>query len=600
MCGVLLPLCSPMSDRLFRLACLAALTLPLFACSATPPNQVALSVPGQEVEGELSAQLEELATGIAACWEETSDTDFTYVLSVTEGEAESSIWVGAAEGGTEATRPDDASDLPESVVSCARPQLDAGLSALGDGEYVLVGVVERSLTPIEKGLIVAVDLAWGPPLLFLLVIGGLLLTIYSRFLPFRAVGHAVHVLRGKYDDPDDPGEISHFAALATALSSTIGLGNIGGVAIAISQGGPGAVFWMWVAALLGMTTKFFTCTLAVMYRRPDETGIAQGGPMYYIEQGLGPRWRWMAMFFSVCGMIGCLAIFQTNQLAEIMGEAASVPGWVTGLVCTMLVSVVLLGGLKRIALVASKLVPAMCALYLVMVIIIVGMHASEIPAMFSMIVSHAFNGGAVVGGAEGVAFWVVFQTGIKRAAFSNEAGVGTAPMAHGAAKTAEPVREGLVAMIGPFIDTIIVCSLTAFAIIATDVWSTDSVRGVGMTLLAFESALGAFGKYGLLLVVSLFGATTMFGYSYYGRKCFSYLFGANRVRIYDAFYLFMLFIGAVWAADVVVNLLDTSFALMAFPNMLATLLLAPRVIKETRAYFGRMDALKSEGDAVTP
>jgi AGCS family alanine or glycine:cation symporter len=422
----------------------------------------------------------------------------------------------------------------------------------------------------------------------LLVIGGLLLTIYSRFLPFRAMGHAVQVLRGKYDDPNDPGEISHFQALATALSSTIGLGNIGGVAIAISQGGPGAVFWMWVAALLGMTTKFFTCTLAVMYREPDENGVPQGGPMYYIEQGLGPRWRWMAMFFSVCGMIGCLAIFQTNQLAEIMMEAASVEGWVTGLVCTAVVSVVLLGGLKRIALVASRLVPAMCALYLVMVLTIVGMHISEVPAMFSMIVSHAFNGGAVVGGAEGIAFWVVFQTGIKRAAFSNEAGVGTAPMAHGAARTKEPVREGLVAMIGPFIDTIIVCSLTAFAIIATDVWSTDSVRGVGMTLLAFETALGPIGKYGLLLVVSLFGATTMFGYSYYGRKCFSYLFGASKVRIYDAFYLFMLFIGAVWAADVVVNLLDTSFALMAFPNMLATLILAPRVIKETRAYFARM------------
>lgn len=443
---------------------------------------------------------------------------------------------------------------------------------------------------IDKALSVAVDLAWGPPLLFLLVIGGLLLMLYSRFIPFRAFGHAVAVLRGKYDDPNDPGDISHFQALSTALSSTIGLGNIGGVAIAISQGGPGAVFWMWVAAVVGMATKFFTCTLAVLYRGRDDLGHLQGGPMYYIEQGLGRRWRFMAVLFSVCGMVGCLALFQTNQLAEIVGEAYGVDRWITGIACTLLVTMVVVGGLQRIARVAAALVPAMCVVYLGLVLVIVGMHLPEIPGIVAMIVREAFTGHAAVGGAEGIAFATVVQTGVKRAAFSNEAGIGTAPMAHGAAKTDEPVREGLVAMMGPAIDTLLVCSLTAFAILATDVWSTDEVRGVSMTLLAFESALGDVGKFGLMLVVSMFGASTMFGYSYYGRKCFSYLFGARRARLYDFVYLVMLFVGAAWAADMVVNLLDTAFALMALPNMIATLLLAPRVMRAARDYFSRLDA----------
>lgn len=453
------------------------------------------------------------------------------------------------------------------------------------------------MSAIESFLQTAVDLAWGMPLLLLLVVGGFSLTVYSRFLPFRAFWHGIQVLRGRYDDPNAPGEITHFQALATALSSTIGLGNIGGVAIAISQGGPGAVFWMWVAALVGMATKFFTCTLSVMYRGEDDQGVAQGGPMYYIEHGLGPRWRWAAVFFSICGMVGCLAMFQANQMSEILGIAYGVNPWVTGLGCTLLASVVILGGIQRIAKVASALVPAMCVTYLIMVVIILGMHVEALPGVFRLIVTEAFTGHAAVGGAEGIAFLVVFQTGIKRAAFSNEAGLGTAAMAHGAARTKEPVREGLVAMLGPFIDTIIVCSLTAFAILATDAWnaqdlvgSGSTIRGVSMTLLAFESSLGAPGRVGLTIVAVVFGATTMFGYSYYGRKCFAYLFGRKYTRIYDGLYLITLLAGAVWAADVVVNLLDTAFALMAFPNMIATLILAPRVVAAMHDYFARMKA----------
>lgn len=445
------------------------------------------------------------------------------------------------------------------------------------------------LEKLDAALQVAVDIAWGPPLIVLLVGGGLVLTAYSGFLPFRAGRHALDVLRGHYDDPNDPGEINHFEALSTALAATIGMGNIGGVAIAISQGGPGAVFWMWVAALVGMATKFFDCTLSVLYRGPDDQGNVQGGPMYFIEHGLGRRWRFAAIFFSICGMVGCLALFQANQVAEILDEAYGVERWVSGLMCTVLVGLVVMGGLGRIAAAASRLVPLMCFVYMAFVTVIVAMHFTAIPEFFRLIVTEAFTGHAAVGGAEGITFAKVVQTGIKRAAFSNEAGIGTAPMAHGAARTKEPVREGLVAMLGPAIDTLVVCSLTAFAILATGVWSTEGVRGVSMTLVAFESTLGAVGKLGLIVVVVMFAVTTMFGYSYYGRKCFAYLFGTRRARAYDVFYVVMLMVGAIWAADMVVNLLDTAFALMALPNMVATLILAPKVMAATRDYFARLD-----------
>jgi AGCS family alanine or glycine:cation symporter len=446
------------------------------------------------------------------------------------------------------------------------------------------------VSAIDRALAHAVDLAWGPPLLVLLVFGGLALTLYSRFLPFRALSHAIAILRGRYDDPSDPGEISHFQALAMALSSTIGLGNIGGVAIAISQGGPGAVFWMWVAAVVGMGTKFFSCTLAVLYRGEDSEGNLQGGPMYYIEYGLGRRWRFLAILFSVCGMVGCLAMFQANQMAEILEHSYGVERWTTGVLCVAVVGVVLLGGVGRIARVASAIVPLMCLIYFGFVVAIIALNADAVPGVLAMIVREAFTGHAAVGGAEGIAVATVIQTGIKRAAFSNEAGIGTAPMAHGAARTHEPVREGLVAMMGPAIDTLFVCTLTALAILTTDVWSTDTVRGVSMTMLAFESSLGLAGKAGLIVVVVMFGASTMFGYAYYGRKCFAYLFGAHRARLYDVLYVATLVVGAVWAADLVVNLLDTAFALMAFPNMLAVLILSPHVMGAARDYFARMRA----------
>ena len=319
---------------------------------------------------------------------------------------------------------------------------------------------------IEQFLETAVSIVWGIPQVIFLVGSGLVLLVMSRLIPYRGLYHGFQVLLGKFDDKHDPGEISHFQAMSTALASTVGLGNIGGVAIAVTQGGPGALFWMWVAALLGMVIKFFTCTLAVMYRGYDSQGKLQGGPMYYIEVGLGKKYRPLAVAFSICGMIGCISVFQTNQVAEILRSSYGVSPSVTGIFSVVIVSVVILGGLTRIANVASKLVPAMCILYLGASLYIAVLNIEHVPAVFSSIFHDAFTGTAAAGGAAGIGVLTVIRTGVKRAVFSNEAGLGTAPMAHGAAKTKEPVREGLVAMYEPLVDTIMVCSLTAFIILS--------------------------------------------------------------------------------------------------------------------------------------
>ncbi|MEM1244946.1 MAG: alanine/glycine:cation symporter family protein [Acidobacteriota bacterium] len=443
---------------------------------------------------------------------------------------------------------------------------------------------------LDSFLQTAVDLAWGLPLVVLLIGGGILLSIVSRLRPLMAWRHAIDILRGKYDNPDDPGDISHFEALSTALAATIGVGNIGGVAIAITQGGAGAVFWMWVAASVGMTTKFFSCTLAQLYRGKDSAGELQGGPMYAIREGLGPRWNFLAIIFCSFGIIGCLPMFQTNQLSEILTTAYGVKPLYTGLAATTLVAIVAFGGVTRIGTVTAKLVPAMCLLYLGMAIVIVVMRFEAVPEVFARILSEAFTGSAVAGGAAGEGFRQVLLIGVKRAAFSNEAGIGTAPLAHGAAKTSEPVREGLVAMIGPFIDTILVCTLTALVILTSGVSFGDQVQGVSLTTAAVESVLGPVGKALLVLIVTLFALSTMISYSYYGKKCFSYLFGAQRQDWYTYIYLGGLFLGSLWSAAMAINLIDTTFALMAVPNMIVTIVLAPKVVEATKDYFQRLKA----------
>lgn len=441
---------------------------------------------------------------------------------------------------------------------------------------------------------------WGMPLVYLLVGGGLFFMIYSRFAPFKYFRHALEILRGKYDNPDDPGDISHFEALASALAATVGMGNISGVAVAIFMGGPGALFWMWVSAFVGMATKFFTCSLAILYRGKDSAGKVQGGPMYVITEGLGKKWKPLAVLFAAAGIFGPLPIFQANQLTQILRDTIYIPqGWVaanahmtgdliTGIVLVALVSIVIFGGITRIGKVTSRLVPAMVVIYVSCVLVILAIHIQDIPYYLGLIFTDAFTGKSVMGGAVGS----LIVIGIQRGVFSNEAGLGTEALAHGAAKTKEPVREGLVAMLGPAIDTIITCTMTALAILVTGVWKSTEANGVTLTLNAFNEALPTVGTYLLVICVFFFAISSMLTYSYYGTKCLGFLIGAERQHWYNYFYVGSIIFGSVASIGAVIDLIDGMFALMAIPTMVSGLLLAPRVMEAARDYFSRIGTFR--------
>ena len=426
----------------------------------------------------------------------------------------------------------------------------------------------------------------------LVIGGGVFFLIFSRLTPFRYFKHAFEILLGKHDDPDDKGQISHFQALSTALSSTVGIGNIAGVAVAISLGGPGALFWMWISAIVGMATKFFTCSLGIMYRGYDSDNVLQGGPMYVIEQGMGKKFKFLSYWFSIAGLVGCLSLLQANQLTQIMSdyvvksfdiEQSFNLNLIIGIIIAILVSSVIFGGLSRIAEVASKIVPFMVMVYLLSGLFIVLSNASSIPAIFSNIFSSAFNGSSVAGGFAGTA--IVISQGFRRAAFSNEAGMGTEVMAIGASKNNQPIKSGLVAMIGPLIDTIIVCTITGLVILLSSEWIEGTYSGVSLTQKSFSNYLGLAGDYILIFSVATFTLSTMFGYSYYGCKCASYLFGTNSKFYYRIFYVLTLVIGSVLSLDLAVNIVDAMFALMAFPTMISALYLAPNIKKEANRYF---------------
>ena len=426
----------------------------------------------------------------------------------------------------------------------------------------------------------------------LVIGGGVFFLIYSRLTPFRYFKHAFEILLGKHDDPDDEGQISHFQALSTALSSTVGIGNIAGVAVAISLGGPGALFWMWISAIVGMATKFFTCSLGIMYRGYDSDNVLQGGPMYVIEQGMGKKFKFLSYWFSIAGLVGCLSLLQANQLTQIISdyvvksfeiEQTFNLNLTIGIVIALIVSLVIFGGLSRIAEVASKIVPFMVIIYLLSGLFIVLSNATLIPSIFSNIFSSAFNGSSVAGGFAGTA--IVISQGFRRAAFSNEAGMGTEVMAIGASKNNQPIKSGLVAMIGPLIDTIIVCTITGLVILLSSEWIEGSYSGVSLTQKSFSNYLGLAGDYILIFSVATFTLSTMFGYSYYGCKCASYLFGTNSKFYYRIFYILTLVIGSVLSLDLAVNIVDAMFALMAFPTMISALYLAPNIKKEANSYF---------------
>lgn len=438
---------------------------------------------------------------------------------------------------------------------------------------------------------------WGTPLVVLLCGGGIFFMIYSRMTPYRYFGHAVNILRGKYDDPDDPGDINHFEALSSALAATIGLGNISGVAVAIATGGPGAVFWMWMSAIVGISTKFFTCTLSIMYRGKDSNGDIQGGTMYMITEGLGKKWKPLAILFAVAGMFGALPVFQANQLNQAIRDVILVPNGladpnnhfntdlITGVIILLVVGTVIFGGIKRIGKVASRMVPSMVILYVISVLTILGIHIDVLGEYLWLIVEDAFTADAALGGAVGA----IIITGVRRAAFSNEAGIGTATLAHGAAKTKEPVREGLVAMMGPFIDTIVVCTMTALAILVTDVWQTGDENGITLTASAFQEALGPVGIYLLMICVTIFAASSLFTYSYYGTKCLGFLAGASRQKWYNLFYVGSILLGATASISAIINLIDGMYAVMAIPTMTVALLLSPKVMAAAKDYFSRME-----------
>jgi AGCS family alanine or glycine:cation symporter len=437
------------------------------------------------------------------------------------------------------------------------------------------------------------DLAWGTPLLILLLGGGIFFLVYSRLLPLRYFRHAIGILAGKYDNPDEPGQINHYQALSTALAATVGMGNITGVALAITMGGPGAIFWMWVSALLGVTTKYFTCTLAVMYRGRDSNGDLQGGPMYVIVEGLGRNWRPLAIFFCLMGMIGVLPMFQVNQLTQIVRDVVLLPNGiaagftsnlVSGILVCILVGVVIFGGIRRIGKVTGRMVPVMVVLYVISVLYIIFSQPDRIIPSFELIFRDAFTARSVLGGSLGA----LVITGVRRAAFSNEAGIGTAPMAHGAAKTNEPVREGLVAMLGPLVDTIVVCTMTALALIITGVWDNGDSDGITLTAEAFENSLPGFGAYLLTLCVAVFAISTMLSFPYYGTKCFSFIFGARRSYLYKWFYILTIPLGATATLGTVVGIFDGAYALMAFPTMISALLLSPSVVRASKDYFRRL------------
>lgn len=430
------------------------------------------------------------------------------------------------------------------------------------------------------------DFICGYPLFCWLIGGGLFLFVRSRAVPLRRLGAAVRSLRSSKQTGQ--GQITSFQALMSAISATVGMGNIAGVAIALVVGGPGAIFWMWVSALLGMATKFFEGTLTIMFKGRNDKGEVRGGPMYVITQGLGARFRPLAVMFSCAGLIGCLSVMQANQFVEavttVFAPASAGSFWLRfaiGLVMTAIVASVVLGGITRISKVASKLVPAMVSLYFLLVAAVIVLHFRQIPSVFASIFEGAFSLRAGLGALAGVAL-----TGARRAMLVNEAGVGTAMMMHGASRNAEPVREGFVAMLGPAIDSGLVCTLTAMPILIADSYHVEGVKGLAVALQSFDVLIPVAGKYLLMVLVTVFAFSTMFSYSYYGRTCSEFLFGRDKARYYDWFYLAMILVASVITLDVAVSIMDMAFALMSVPTMIAIFKLSPKVVQALKDFKG--------------
>jgi len=456
---------------------------------------------------------------------------------------------------------------------------------------------------IDQGIQWYNNYVGGYLILILLIPTGIWFMYRLNFLNITKIGHALRVVSGRYDVKGAEGDVNHFKALTTALSATVGTGNIVGVALAIYLGGPGAIFWMWITGFLGMMLKYSEVTLAQKYRKFNSDGTVSGGPMYYMEFGLKEKLgKWakiLALIFASATILCSLGtgnMAQSNSMADAMLTNYSIPNWVSGLFITSLVLLVIIGGLKRIADVTSRLVPFMAIVYVIAAMTVLIAEYDQIPRAFALIFTEAFTGTAATGGFVGSTFIMTLIWGVRRGLFSNEAGQGSAPIAHAAAKTKYPAREGIVALLEPMIDTIIICTMTALMIIVTDSWQTGS-KGVGMTVDAMNTGLHVFGidgmgghiiSFGLLL----FAFSTIISWSYYGSRATIYLIGEKAVKPFLYLYGLFVFFGAIWGLDIVWHFVDMVITFMTIPNLIAMLLLSGVVVRETKSYF---EAMKEQG-----
>lgn len=461
------------------------------------------------------------------------------------------------------------------------------------------------LTMIDNLIQAYNDYIGGYLILFMLIPTGVYFAFKLRFLNITKIWHAVNVVRGKYDSKEAEGDVNHFKALTTALSATVGTGNIVGVALAIYLGGPGAVFWIWVTGFLGMMLKYAEVTLAQKYRKFNSDGTVSGGPMYYMEYGLKERLgKWakiLAIVFASATILCSLGtgnMAQSNSMSDAMLTSYNIPNWISGVIITSLVLLVVIGGIKRIADVTSRLVPFMAIIYVGATLTVLVAMYDHIPAAFSLIFHDAFTGSAAAGGFVGSSFIMTLIWGVRRGLFSNEAGQGSAPIAHAAARTRFPAREGIVALLEPLIDTIVICTMTALMIIVTDTWQSNTM-GVGMTVEAMNIGLHRFGIDGLgghiiAFGLLLFAFSTIISWSYYGSRATIYLVGEKAVKPYLYVYGLFVFFGAIWGLDIVWHFVDMVITFMTIPNLIALLLLSSVVVKETKSYFDYMAGISGK------
>ena len=426
---------------------------------------------------------------------------------------------------------------------------------------------------------------WGPPLLILLVGTGIYLTIRLGLLQVTRLPKAFQLI---FTKDKGHGDVSSFAALCTALAATVGTGNIIGVATAIKVGGPGALFWMWMAAFFGMATKYAEGLLAIKYRTKDANGAVAGGPMHYILLGMGEKWRPLAIFFALAGvlvaLLGIGTFTQVNSITESIQNTAQINPAITALILSIFVGIAVFGGLKSISKVSTAVVPFMAIVYILGTLTVILFNIEKIPATLVLIFTSAFSPAAAVGGFAGASIRMAIQNGVARGVFSNESGLGSAPIAAAAAKTNEPVEQGLISMTGTFIDTLIICTLTGLTILVTGVWSGD-LNGVALTQSAFSTVFSYFGPSLLTIFLVLFAFTTILGWNYYGERCFEFLFGVRFIWLYRVVFVVMVLLGGFIELDMVWIIADIVNALMALPNLIALLVLSPVIIAETKQYF---------------